>query len=124
MDILEKKNDVSSEETMIRHTLLKIGVPDHLRGHSYLMTAINIVANDPAAVYCITKKVYAPVAKKCDTTTAKVEKSIRNAIDTAWVRADLEVLRKYFGGTVDPIKGRPTAREFITRIANIIRTGV
>ena len=121
MNVLERKNDASDRELRTRQVLLEIGVPDHLRGHEYLLAAIEMAIVDPGAVHGIVKKVYIPVAEKYGSTYTKVERAIRTAIEAAWNRADLEDLRKCFGSTVDPMRGRPTVREFIARLANYIR---
>ena len=83
-----------------------------------------MVVDNHDAIIGITKNVYLRVAAKYRTTVSKVEKQSRYAIEVAWTRADIEVLRKYFGGIIDPAKGKPTLREFITRVANNVRTGV
>ena len=111
-------------DLMIRQRLLELGVPDHLPGWTYLEEAIAMVVDNHDAIIGITKNVYLRVAAKYRTTVSKVEKQSRYAIEVAWTRADIEVLRKYFGGIIDPAKGKPTLREFITRVANNVRTGV
>ena len=112
------------KDLMIRQLLLELGVPDHLPGWMYLSEAIAMVVDNRDAVIGITKNVYAQVAEAHSVTVGKVEKQSRYAIEVAWTRADMEVLRKYFGGIVNPRKGKPTLREFIVRVANNVRTGV
>lgn len=113
-----------NQDLMIRRLLLELGVPDHLPGWTYLSEAIAMVVDNPDAIKGICKKVYSQVAKKHSETAAKVEKLARYAIEVAWLRADMEVLQKYFGSIIDPTKGKPTIREFIARVANIVRAGV
>ena len=114
----------ADKDLMIRRLLLELGVPDHLPGWTYLSDAIAMVADNRDAIIGITKNVYAQVAGKHSKTVGQVEKQSRYAIEVAWTRADMEVLRKHFGGIVDPAKGKPTLREFIVRVANNVRTGV
>ena len=54
-------------------------------------------------------------------TSSRVERAIRHAIEVAWDRGDLETLQKYFGYTVSNAKGKPTNSEFIAMIADRIR---
>ena len=61
---------------------------------------------------------YPAVAKKFGTTSSRVERAIRHAIEVAWDRGDLETLQKYFGYTVSNAKGKPTNSEFIALIAD------
>lgn len=114
----------ADKNRLIRKLLLELGVPDHLPGWLYLVDAISMVVDDPDIIKGIVKNVYFPVAEKHRVSFGKCEKAARYAIEVAWLRADIEVLRKYFGGIVDPSRGKPTLREFIVRGANIVRTGV
>ena len=61
---------------------------------------------------------YPQVAKKFSTTSSRVERAIRHAIELAWDRGDLETLQKFFGYTVSNTKGKPTNSEFIALIAD------
>lgn len=114
----DKERDM---DAAIRKVLLELGVPDHLLGHQYLVTALTIAAKDQSAVSAITSYLYPTIAEQHNTTGSKVERTIRHAIESAWDRGDLEVLAKYFGNTVSRHKGKPTNREFIARISNVVR---
>ena len=72
-------------------------------------------------VNAVTKVLYPTVAKKYNTTSSRVERAIRHAIEVAWDRGDIEVLQGYFGYTVSNIKGKPTNSEFISMIADKLR---
>lgn len=119
-----KSMAATDKDLMIRKLLLELGVPDHLPGWLYLADAISMVVDDPDLVMGITKRVYIPVAQKHQVTFGKAEKAARYVIEVAWTRADVEILRKYFSGIIDPSRGKPTLREFIVRVANNVRTGV
>ena len=73
---------------------------------------------DNDIINSVTKVLYPAVAKKYKTTTSRVERAIRHAIEVAWDRGDLETLQKYFGYTVSNVKGKPTNSEFIAMIAD------
>lgn len=108
-------------EAEIRRILLELGVPDHIKGHRYLVEAIRLAVAEPDILDAVTKELYPRVAKAFDTTPARTERAIRHAIETGWVRGDLEVIACCFGNTVSVEKGKPTNSEFIARIANMIR---
>jgi two-component system response regulator (stage 0 sporulation protein A) len=108
-------------EYEVRRVLLDIGVPESLKGHRCLVKAICAACRRPDLIGWITKDIYPTVAKELGMTPSKVERTIRHAIEVAWDRGDLDTLRRYFGNTVSPAKGRPTNAEFIARIANVIR---
>lgn len=111
-------------DTTIRSILRYIGVPDHLRGHAYLVTALEITAEDPSSIGKIVKQIYHVIAKRHNTTATGVDRAIRNAIEITWDRGNPGVLAKYFGNTVNSRRGVPTNKEFISRIANVIREQV
>ena len=69
-------------------------------------------------INAVTKVLYPTVAKKFGTTSSRVERAIRHAIEVAWDRGDLETLQKYFGYTVNSTKGKPTNSEFIAMISD------
>ena len=108
-------------DTAIRTVLLKLGVPDKLIGHRYLVTAIALTVNDPTTVDSMTKGLYPAVAGQHGTNEPAVERAIRHAIEVAWDRGDLDTLQRFFGYTVSNTKGKPTNGEFIARVANVVR---
>ena len=98
-----------------------IGVPAHIKGYQYLREAIIMTVKDMDIINAITKVLYPTVAKRYKTTSSRVERAIRHAIEVAWDRGDVEVLNSFFGYTVSNIKGKPTNSEFISMIADRIR---
>ena len=69
----------------------------------------------------ITKILYPTVAKKNQTTSSRVERAIRHAIEVAWSRGKLDTLEALFGYTVSNGRGKPTNSEFIALVADTIR---
>ena len=90
----------------------------NVKGYQYLREAIMIAVDDMDVINAITKVLYPQVAKKFSTTSSRVERAIRHAIELAWDRGDLETLQKFFGYTVSNTKGKPTNSEFIALIAD------
>ena len=89
--------DLERQVTAIIH---EIGVPAHIKGYQYLREAIGLAVEDMDIINAVTKVLYPAVAKKFNTTSSRVERAIRHAIEVAWDRGDLETLQKYFGYTV------------------------
>lgn len=106
------------EVTAIIH---KIGVPAHIKGYHYLRESIILAVKDNEIINSITKQLYPTVAKKFNTTSSRVERAIRHAIEVAWDRGDVEVLNSYFGYTIHNTRGKPTNSEFIAMIADRMR---
>lgn len=108
-------------EMLITSTVCAVGVPAHLKGYSFLRTSIDMVIKNPDIVHSITKQLYPIVAKKYNTTTNKVERNIRNAIEIAWTRGDKHALAEIFGTALDFSGPKPTNSEFIAMLADKLR---
>ena len=85
------------------------------------LTAILMTINDNDIINSVTKVLYPSVAKKYSTTTSRVERAIRHAIEVAWDRGDIDTLNSYFGYTIQNNRGKPTNSEFIAMIADNLR---
>lgn len=117
-DNVDLSSDIEAQVTRIIH---QIGVPAHIKGYQYLRTAIMMTINDSEAINSVTKILYPTVAKKYSTTTSRVERAIRHAIEVAWDRGDVDTLNSYFGYTIQNNRGKPTNSEFIAMIADNLR---
>lgn len=110
--------DLEAQVTKIIH---QIGVPAHIKGYQYLRTAILMAVEDAGVINAVTKVLYPTVAKQYKTTSSRVERAIRHAIEVAWDRGDVDVLNSFFGYTVQNSRGKPTNSEFIAMIADNLR---
>lgn len=108
-------------ESVIRTLLMELGVPEHILGHGYIVTALKALLEDPSLLHEITGRLYPLVAVKHGTTGSRAERAIRHAIEVAWERMDLETMIRRFGCTVNPNKGKPTNSEFLARCSSIVR---
>lgn len=116
--------DSSNLEIVITDIIHQIGVPAHIKGYHYLREAIIMAVNDIEIMNSVTKCLYPSVAKKHGTTSSRVERAIRHAIEVAWDRGDVDVLNSYFGYTIHSSKGKPTNSEFIALIADKLRVNM
>ena len=114
-------DDTPDIETQVTKIIHQIGVPAHIKGYQYLRTAILLTVKDSEAINSVTKVLYPSVAKKYQTTTSRVERAIRHAIEVAWDRGDVDTLNSYFGYTIQNNRGKPTNSEFIAMIADNLR---
>lgn len=108
-------------EVIVTDFLKEIGVPAHIKGYRYLREAIMLCTFNTEMINCITKLLYPTVAKRFNTTSSRVERAIRHAIEVAWDRGDVDILNSYFGYTVNGLRGKPTNSEFVAMIADKIR---
>ena len=115
------ENGTPDIETQVTKIIHQIGVPAHIKGYQYLRTAILLTIQDSDIINSVTKVLYPSVAKKYQTTTSRVERAIRHAIEVAWDRGDVDTLNSYFGYTIQNNRGKPTNSEFIAMIADNLR---
>ena len=120
-DKAEENSRTPDIETQVTKIIHQIGVPAHIKGYQYLRTAILLTVNDSDIINSVTKILYPSVAKKYQTTTSRVERAIRHAIEVAWDRGDVDTLNSYFGYTIQNNRGKPTNSEFIAMIADNLR---
>lgn len=110
--------DLDSEITEILH---EVGVPAHIKGYMYLREAITMVYNNVDILGSITKVLYPEIAFRYCTTSSRVERAIRHAIEIAWVRGNVDAISDIFSYTISYNKSKPTNSEFIAMIADRLR---
>jgi len=117
----KKQHKVKNLEANITSVIHEIGVPAHIKGYMYLRKAISMVYNDIELLGSITKVLYPKIAMEYNTTSSRVERAIRHAIEVAWNRGNIEAISKIFGYTVSASKTKPTNSEFIAMVADRLR---
>ncbi|NLM52558.1 MAG: sporulation transcription factor Spo0A [Firmicutes bacterium] len=113
-----KKSSLEAEVTNIIH---EIGIPAHIKGYHYLREAIMMVVEEVDLLGSVTKVLYPRIAEKFDTTSSRVERAIRHAIEVAWSRNNIDTIKKFFGYTINTERGKPTNSEFIALVADRLR---
>lgn len=121
--VVVKDNVVTDPELelMVTEIIHQIGVPAHIKGYHYLREAIILSVKNSDIINSVTKLLYPTVAKNHGTTSSRVERAIRHAIEVAWDRGDIDVLNSYFGYTIQNDRGKPTNSEFIAMISDKLR---
>lgn len=123
MDIINNKNEIKmalngSIELRVSNLLHDLGIPSHVRGFKYIREGILLLYSTDNLVTLVTKDIYPEIAKTYETTSSRVERAIRHAIEISWIRGDLKLLEEIFGNSVDIEKGKPTNSEFLNTIAD------
>lgn len=118
---VSKIHDNNDLQVTVSEIMHQIGVPAHIKGYQYLREAIVLSINDREMMSSVTKVLYPTVAKMYSTTSSRVERAIRHAIEVAWDRGDVDVLSSYFGYTIQNTRGKPTNSEFIAMISDKLR---
>lgn len=107
-----------SLDERITGLFLSIGIPAHIKGYQFLREGVKMVLDDPSLVNAITKALYPGIARRCGSSSSKVERAIRHAIDVAWSRGHVENLNQEFGYSLLNPKQKPTNGEFIALVAD------
>lgn len=115
---LSKKED--SLEKQISELLHEVGIPAHIKGYSYLRTAITYSYENGEYIGQVTKSLYPDIARKFKTTSSRVERAIRHAIEVAWNRGNIDTIDRIFGYTISASKAKPTNSEFIAMISDYL----
>ena len=112
------------QETTLTKMLHELGIPSHIKGYQYIKEGIKMIYDDNNLIGNITKKVYPNLADKYDTTSSRVERAIRHAIEVGWSRSNWQLTEDLFGQSVDYDKAKPTNSEFLVTLADWLRFDV
>lgn len=102
----------------ISNIFITVGIPAHIKGYQYLRDGIKLVVENSQKINSITKWLYPEIAKRFGTTSSKVERAIRHAIEVAWNRGKIENINNLFGTKIYTANEKPTNGEFIALIAD------
>jgi two-component system response regulator (stage 0 sporulation protein A) len=105
-------------EEKISNVFITVGIPAHIKGYQFLREAIKMAIDKPDIINSITKRLYPSIADKFETSSSKVERAIRHAIEVAWNRGKIENINNLFGIKVYNQNEKPTNGEFIALVAD------
>lgn len=110
--------DIDAEISEMLH---EVGVPAHIKGYLYLREAIIMTYENVEVLSAVTKILYPEIALRYNSTSSRVERAIRHAIEIAWVRGNVDAISDIFSYTISYNKSKPTNSEFIAMIADRLR---
>ena len=102
----------------ISNIFISIGIPAHIKGYQFLREAVKLAVEEPEIIGSITKKLYPTIAEKFETSSSKVERGMRHAIEVAWNRGKIENINNIFGLKIYNRNEKPTNGELIALIAD------
>ena len=105
-------------EQALSSTLLRLGFSPKLDGYNYLLAAIPLFAQDPAQ--SITKELYVTVGASRSKDGRQVERSIRSAIEKAWMSGSEEIWQEFFPTAPHGSVPKPSNGMLIARLAQIL----
>lgn len=108
-----------ADEARVRAALDCLSIPRGLKGYMLLVRAVRLLAKNGRLIGRLASDVY-PFCEE-GVSGAAAEKAMRRAIETAWLKGDLETQYRLFGNTIDEAKGKPTNAEFLSRVVETLR---
>lgn len=116
-NLVQDKDDRQLDER-ISNIFISIGIPAHIKGYQFLREAVKLAVEEPEIIGSITKKLYPTIAEKFETSSSKVERGMRHAIEVAWNRGKIENINSLFGLKIYSSNEKPTNGELIALIAD------
>lgn len=109
-------------ELNISNILKDLGISPILTGYLYLKYAVQVTVQDESLIITkgVTTKLYPAVAEHFNSTTARVERAIRHAIERGWRRGNKATQNRLFGYTVEEDARYPTNGTFILTVADYL----
>ena len=102
----------------ISNIFISIGIPANIKGYQFLIEAVKLAVEEPDIIGSITKKLYPTIAERFETSSSKVERGMRHAIEVAWNRGKIENINALFGLKIYNSNEKPTNGELIALIAD------
>lgn len=115
--VIESKEEKQLDEK-ISNIFISIGIPAHIKGYQFLREAVKLAVEEPEIIGSITKRLYPTIAEKFETSSSKVERGMRHAIEVAWNRGKIENINTLFGLKIYSSNEKPTNGELIALIAD------
>lgn len=115
---VEKAKEIRLLDEKISNIFISIGIPAHIKGYQFLREAVKLAVEKPEIIGSITKKLYPTIAERFETSSSKVERGMRHAIEVAWNRGKIENINSLFGLKIYSSNEKPTNGELIALIAD------
>lgn len=112
------QNENKQLDEKISNIFISIGIPAHIKGYQFLREAVKLAVEEPEIIGSITKKLYPTIAERFETSSSKVERGMRHAIEVAWNRGKIENINNIFGLKIYNRNEKPTNGELIALIAD------
>lgn len=118
LDAGHSNNQNRQLDEKISNIFISIGIPAHIKGYQFLREAVKLAVEEPEIIGSITKKLYPTIAERFETSSSKVERGMRHAIEVAWNRGKIENINNIFGLKIYNRNEKPTNGELIALIAD------
>lgn len=102
--------------------LNELAIPDNLKGKAYMRFSCAALSCAPQMAQSFSSRLYPYTARAFHTTPQAVERAIRTAVEYTWLHGDLNAIQRLFGMTVDADRGKPTNAEFLSLLAEHVKS--
>lgn len=110
--------DVNANLTAILHDS---GIPASLSGYLYLKRAIELAfINYENIKTNITTEIYPIIAEMYNSSTTRVDRAIRHALETGWGRAKMDSINEIFKNSIKSKGTKPTNSEYIAIVSEYL----
>lgn len=110
---VEEEDFDNKREFYLRKLLKQIGMPSNIKGYYFIKRAIILVWDEPQLRESVTKGLYPRLAEEFNTTSSRIERAIRHAIEVAWQRGEYKLIDRIFSYSVDSKRGKATNSQAI-----------
>ena len=109
---------IKSLDEILSEIILCVGIPGSIKGYTFLKVAVKETLKTPQMIRSITKQLYPTIAEIFKTSSSKVERAIRHAIDVGYQKGKIQNINSYFDVKIyDPLE-KPSNGEFIALIVD------
>lgn len=116
-DPSQRMSATTKLQRSIQYELELMGFKHKMDGFTYLADAIEICVQQAEGELHVMYDIYPVIARSRNTTPARVERSIRWAIEQVFTITDISRLQTYYPYDYDSERGRPSNAEFILNVA-------
>lgn len=121
---VENPVDENYIEKQITAILNGSGIFPNLKGYRYLKCALLYGFKDEEMLEGVTKVLYPKIAKDNNTTSDRVERAIRHAIESAWAKCDGNDFYEKMGFITYEHRRRPTNSEYIFTVLEYLKNEI
>ena len=111
------RDSLPLRESAARDILRELGMPERLRGFGCIVRSAALLSALPPPLPPMQCFLYPLLADEGGITPAAVERRIRSAIESAWLRGNLTAQSRLLGLSVSAERGKPTNSELMFRLA-------
>lgn len=119
-NLIKKSSEAGDNlESNIYKMMYSLGIPPLLKGYNYINNATLMILEDSGSINRLNDEVYPKIAVQFHTTSQRVEKAIRHAIEISWAWEGNKSLKNYYTDNML----MPTNSEFLSFISDQIKIG-